>query len=315
MTVLWILLLAAVALSALCSGAETGLYALNPLKVRHRARESAAAAALLRALRSPAGLLATLLVANNLANDLVVQAAIRLLEAAEIDRAEGIAALLLTPLMFLLCDVLPKAWFAHHAEEGMPVVALPLLALRVLLLPLTLPLQALARLIEGRREESAVLGRQEWAALLREGQRAHPGDARVMGAALRALESRGAGLRPFLRPGVPLAPAHATRDDAVRLLHESGLGFVLLARANGAPALLTGSRLLFADSSQPLDAVALPLLPLEPRLDLAGALARMRAAGLGLAWVSGPQGGLLDLEYALSLLAAPAPSTPPLART
>lgn len=314
MTTLWILLLAAGALSALCSGAETGLYALNPLKVRHRARESAAAALLLRALRSPAGLLATLLVAGNLANDLVVQVVIRMFEAAEVARAELLAALLLTPLMFLLCDVLPKTWFAHHAEDGMPLVAPPLMVLRYLLLPLTLPLQGLARLLEGRREESAVLGRQEWAALLRDGQRSHPGDARVMGAALRALEARGAGLRPFLRPGVPVAPSTATREDALRLLAEAGLGFVLLASAKGPPVLLTGSRLLQADPAAPLPAVALPLLPLDPGQDLAAALARMRATGLGLAWVGGPHGGLLDLEYAFSLLAAPAHPAPALAR-
>ncbi len=310
MNPLWLILLCAGALSALCSGAETGIYALNPLKLQHRARRSAATAALLRALRSPGGLLATLLVTNTLANDLVVQAAIRLFEDADFAHAELLAALVLTPLMFVFGDVLPKQWFAQHAEAWMPLFAAPLLLLRLLLLPVTLPLQGLARIFEGRREEAAVLGRQEWAALLREGQRTHPGDARVMGAALRALESRGAGLRAFLRPAVPLAPPHASREDALRLLADGGLGFVLLARPGAHPALLTGTRLLHADAAaQPPD-LATPLLALEPGLDLAGAFQRMRASGLALAWVPGPAGGMLDLEYALSLLAASTPRSP-----
>jgi CBS domain containing-hemolysin-like protein len=307
MNSLWLLLAAAAALSALCSGAETGLYALNPLKIRHRARVSAGAALLLRALRSPGALLATLLVANNLANDLVVQATIRLLESRTIENAELVAALLLTPLMFLLCDVMPKQWFAQHAEATMPLFAWPLLILRVVLLPLTLPLQGLVRLLEGRREEAAVLGRLEWAALFREGQRTHPGEARVMSAALRAVESRGAGLRPFLRPQVPLLNASATREDGLRRLADCGLGFILVARASGTPALLTGARLLQADPAALPGDLATPLLPLPSGLDLAGALHRLRESGVALAWVTEGAGGFFDLEYALSLLAAPDP--------
>jgi hypothetical protein len=311
-SLLWLLLLVAAALSALCSGAETGFYALNPLKIRSRARESAVAAVLLRALRSPGGLLATLLVANNLANDLVVQAAIRLLEDAAVPRAELVAAIVLTPLMFLCCDVLPKQWFALHAESWMSFLAWPLQLLRLLLLPVTLPLQGLARLLEGRRAEAAVLGRQEWAALLREGQSARSGDARVMGAALRALESRGAGLHAFLRPGVPVAAAGASREQLLHCLAAGAAGYVLLARPAAPPLLLRGTRLLSAPPESDPTAAATPLLQLDPRFDLAAALRELRAGGERLAWVGGPTGGLLDLEYALALLAAPAaPARPP----
>lgn len=308
----WALLLLGLglAVSALCSGSETGLYALNPLKLRHSARGSATAALLLRVLRSPAGFLATLLVANNAANDALVHAAIALLAAAGVPDAPLWATLALTPVVFLFGEMLPKQWMAVHAASAMPALAWPLAALRLLLLPVTLPLVLLARLFEGRSEEAAVLGRQQWAALLREGEGSAPGEARVMRAALRALESRGRGLAPFLRPGVPLLPRGAPRERVDAAFAAPGAGFVLVERGERAPAVLTGARWLRAAAAEPDPAgLAAPLLALEPDCDLADALAAMRRAGVALAWVPAAEakaaGGLLDLEYALSLLTAP----------
>ncbi len=299
------LFLLALALSAFCSGAETGFYALNPLKLRHAARESASARLLLRVIRSPAGLLATLLVANNLANDLLVQAAIALADGLGVPDAAFWSALALMPLAFVFCDMLPKQWMAVHAETGMPALAWPLAFLRVVLWPVAVPLMLLARALAGGRARAAVLGRMHWAELLREGERSHPGEARAMRAALGALESRGSGLTKFLRPAQPLLPASVGREEALRALAASGVGFVLLRQDGAAPALLTGARLLQSDPALAPAQLARPLLVLDERTDLAAAFLRLREAGAGLAWAGGSAGGLLDLEYALSLLAAP----------
>ncbi len=314
----WLVLGAALAVSALCSGAETGLYALNPLKVRHAARTSASSVLLLKLLRSPAALLATLLVANNIANDALVHSAILLFAAFGVHDAPLWATLALTPLVFVFGEMLPKQWMAVHAEQIMPALTWPLAVLRLLLLPVALPLLLLARLTEGRRERAPLLGRQQWAALLREGEHSDPGEARVMRAALRALESRGHGLGAFLRPRVPRLAANASREEAQNALASAGSGFLLLERAPDPPRLLTGSRLLLAEPSRAITDLATPLLRLDPALDLAGALSEMREASVALAWVqesAGQAGGLLDLEYALSLLTAPPsvasrPSTP-----
>lgn len=318
MTLEWFVLLFTLAVYALCSGSETGLFALNPLKIRHAARNSTAAALLLRLTRSPAVFLSTITVAINLANDAMVQAAIEILQSYSVADAALWATLILTPLLFVLGDVLPKQWMAVHAETTMPALAWPLAALRLLMLPLALPLLLVARIFEGRRDEAGVLGRQQWAALLREGERSAPGDARVMGAALRALEARGRGLAPFLRSGVPSLPQHAGRELVLETLAAHGGGFLLLERPEGPPALLTGTRLLQSAGAQEPAALATPLLTLPAHCDLAGALAIMRAAGVALAWTPAPAGapktggGLLDLEYALSLLTAPpAPASRP----
>lgn len=306
------LFLLALLLSALCSGAETGFYALNPLKLRHAARQSASALLLLRVIRSPAGLLATLLIANNAANDLLVQAGISVAQSLGVADAAFWSTLLLLPVVFIFCDMLPKQWMAVHAERSMPALAWPLAALRLLLWPLAAPLIFLARALDGGQERAAVLGRQQWAELLREGERSHPGEARAMRAALGALESRGAGLTKFLRPQPPVLPAEASREEALRALAAGGLGFVLLRPAGAAPALLTGARLLQSDPQQQPAGLARPLLALDARTDLADAFRRLREARAGMAWVGGAAGGLLDLEYALSLLAAPpAPAASP----
>lgn len=307
----WFVLLLTLAIYALCSGSETGLFALNPLKIRHAARNSAAAAMLLRLTRSPAVFLATVTVAINLANDAMVQAAIEILQSYQVVDPALWTTLILTPLLFVVGDMLPKQWMAVHAESTMPALAWPLAILRLLMLPLALPLLLIARLFEGRRDEAGVLGRQQWAALLREGQRSSPGDARVMGAALRALEARGKGLAPFLRGGVPRLPITADRAQVLDALAAHGGGFVLLEDSGRPPVLLTGSRLLQSRPGQAPAALATPLLTLPPRCDLAGALAVMRSAGVALAWLPAAPGGaksgdgLLDLEYALSLLTAP----------
>jgi hypothetical protein len=303
------LFLLAFVFSALCSGAETGFYALNSVKLRHAARDSASVRLLLRIIRSPAGFLATLLVANNIANDLLVQTGIILAENLGVEDAAFWSALALMPIAFIFCDMLPKQWMAVHAETSMPALAWPLAIMRVLLWPIAAPLIALARALGGGSARSAVLGRLEWAELLREGERSHPGEARAMRAALGALESRGSGLTKFLRPQLTLVPAGASREDALRALAAGGLGFLVLQQPGAAPSLLTGARLLQSDPNLTPAQLARPLLQLDPHTDLADAFRRLREAGMGLAWVGGTPGGLLDLEYALSLLAAP--PTPP----
>lgn len=318
MTLEWLLLLLTLAVYALCSGAETGLFALNPLKVRHAARTSTSAAMLLRLLRSPAAFLASLTVAINIANDVMVTAAIEILQHYQVGDAALWATLVLTPALFVFGDMAPKQWMAIHAESTMPTLAWPLTILRALMLPLALPLRLLARLVEGRRDEAAVLGRQQWTALLREGEQSAPGEARVMSAALRALEARGRGLAPFLRAGVPRVAADAGRAQVFDELSAHGAGYVLLEQPSSAPKLLSASRLLHGPQDQEPAALARPLLALPADCDLAGALASMRAAGAAHAWIAPPAGsakgvgGLLDLEYALSLLTAPpAPANRP----
>ena len=299
-----LLLLLGLAGSALCAGAETGFYGINAMRLRHLAGESRTAALLARVVRSPAGLITALLVGNNLANDLVVRAGIRVAELAGAGEPAVLATATLTPLVFLFGEVLPKQWALRAPTRRMLAMTAPLAVLRLVMLPVTAPLVAATRLAGGKGE--AALARRQFEALLLEGEGHAPGEARVMTAALRALDSRGKGLEPFLRTELPRIPAHASRRVAQEAA-AAGPDLVLMERPGLPPALLVSARLLDADSSVAPASLAVPLLVLPPEADLADALSRMRTFGVAYAWARLEDGreGLCDLEYALSLLLSP----------
>lgn len=123
----WALLsLGGVVLSVLCSGCEMGVYAVN--RVRLHVRSSAGTgqadrlAVMLNAeLREPGRVLGCLLVGNNIANWCIGMGLTALLTGA--GYSEGaivvISALVLTPVLFVVCDALPKEVFRASAETLM----------------------------------------------------------------------------------------------------------------------------------------------------------------------------------------------------
>ncbi len=106
--------------SAYFSGVETGVYTLNRVRLHLLdARKVPAAVRLRRLVDDPARLLAVLLVGNNAANYLGTFALAVLLEAAGIS---GWWAILLnvglvTPMLFVFGETLPKDLFAAHGDR------------------------------------------------------------------------------------------------------------------------------------------------------------------------------------------------------
>lgn len=311
MTLVILMLLFAIATSAMFAGSETGFYSMNRLRLRHEARQSRSAAMLERVVRSPSAFLATLLIGNNLANDAAVKAAGELCALFGMQRPEFWGALLLTPIIFLFGEVLPKQ-ILLASPRRLISMALPLAFCRVLLWPITVPLAAFAARLEGD-EGSSVLARSQFEALLEEGEQQAPGEARVMTAALRALDSKGKGLGSFLRTDLPTLEPHTTVAEARTALANSveTLALVPLEGESTPPGLLLGSRLALADPEAKLTSLAIPLSQLPDDLDFAGGLTRLRALGVAFAWVEKPGewAGLWDLEYALASLLAPTPSS------
>jgi|FLOH01.1.fsa_nt_gi putative hemolysin len=305
------LLLLALAFSAMFAGSETAFYGLNRLRLRHDAATSRAAALLENVLRSPSAFLATLLIGNNIANDIAVHAATAIGVRVGLESPEFWSTLCLTPLVFLFGEVLPKQLFLDTPRLVIRFAA-PLAVVRLLFWPLTAPLAALARRLDNSSSASP-LARRQLEALLQEGEGHAPGEARVMKAALRAMDSRGKGLRPFLRFDLPMLRPDCSHEDARQRLARSADAIALLDHGSGPPSLLLGTRLVDANPAQPLAAFTLPLLRLPPQLDLAAAVAEMRTYKVAFAWVEKPGewAGLCDLEYALARLLAPAPPVEP----
>ncbi|MEM7626440.1 MAG: CNNM domain-containing protein [Planctomycetota bacterium] len=109
--------------SALYSGMETGAYTINRVRLQVLAdRGQRGAVALRRLLDRPATLLATLLIGNNLANYLGTFGLAVLLENMELRDWQTIVlnTLIVTPLLFVFGETLPKDTMALHGDRLMP---------------------------------------------------------------------------------------------------------------------------------------------------------------------------------------------------
>lgn len=108
--------------SAVYSGLETGAYRLNRVRLQNLAHQGRTDAVLLRKLlASPTVLLSTLLIGNNLANYMGTAGLTFLLEARGLSewRVVVFNILLVTPLLFVFGETLPKDLFGRYSDRLM----------------------------------------------------------------------------------------------------------------------------------------------------------------------------------------------------
>ncbi|XAM00133.1 CNNM domain-containing protein [Phycisphaeraceae bacterium D3-23] len=160
-TQLWVwvgLMVVGFAGSALFSGMETGCYRLNRVRLFVRsARKERAAIVLDKLISRPAALLGTLLVGNNMANYLGTAALGIILGSLALAEWQVILVntLLVTILLLIFGETLPKNLFASHADRFMYPLARPLRILHwlytvTLVLPVVVLVSKLAvRLVGG----------------------------------------------------------------------------------------------------------------------------------------------------------------------
>lgn len=124
-----VVLLLAVAASLTFSGAETGAYCLNRARHRLRVDEGLRRALMVDVLtRDMTGYVAVILVGNNIANSSVSVVATLLCEELMLPRPELVATVLAVPLLFVVCELIPKDLFRRHADSLTYMVA-PFIAL------------------------------------------------------------------------------------------------------------------------------------------------------------------------------------------
>ena len=134
MTLWWLLGLAALLfLSAIASGSEIGLYSLNRVKLRYRVEAGDRRFTLLNRLVHPVGsTVVSILIANNLAA-LALTAHMDLVMAGW---SEGmrllVTTLLLTPLLLVFGEFVPKQLFRKHSDSLMPRLSLVIWLWRLL---------------------------------------------------------------------------------------------------------------------------------------------------------------------------------------
>lgn len=116
----WLMAVAGLCGSALYSGMETGVYQLNRVRLHLLVDAGDRRATLLeRMVAYPNRVLGTLLIGNNVANYLASMGISGLLAAMAYNdwQIVGITALILTPLLFVFGEVLPKDMFRTNTDR------------------------------------------------------------------------------------------------------------------------------------------------------------------------------------------------------
>jgi CBS domain containing-hemolysin-like protein len=133
-----LIILACMVLSAFFSSSETALLRLHAHQVEHDVRdaEGPEPLAVRNLLRSTSHLLVTILLGNNVVNILGVAVASALAVSFFGEQAGVlVATAVMTVLVLVFCEVLPKAVAASHARSVAHVVALPLYVIHFVLRP------------------------------------------------------------------------------------------------------------------------------------------------------------------------------------
>lgn len=116
----WGLLFGGVIACGIFAGLETGMYSLNRVRLHLLAdRGQPSARILQRLIHRPNRLLSTLLIGTNIATNITTSAVGVLLHSLELEQWQVIIAdvLIVTPLLFVFAETLPKDLFAAHADR------------------------------------------------------------------------------------------------------------------------------------------------------------------------------------------------------
>lgn len=146
-TTLIITLIVMVIISAYFSGSETGMMTLNRYRLRHMAKQgNRPAKRVEKLLRKPDRLISLVLIGNNLVN--ILASALGTIVGMRLygDAGVAIATGVLTFVVLVFAEVLPKTIAALYPEK-LPTQRLPVGALQVLMMPLVWLLNTITRIL------------------------------------------------------------------------------------------------------------------------------------------------------------------------
>ncbi|PLY03282.1 MAG: transporter, partial [Desulfuromonas sp.] len=131
-----ILLLILLVFSAFFSGSETALMAIDRLRIKYLVQKKRKGAELLEdTLARPDRLLGAILVGNNLVNIAASVIATGLLISLFGDDGEWLTIVILTPVLLVFAEVVPKTYSAQQAEKVSFIVLRPIRWVMLLLTP------------------------------------------------------------------------------------------------------------------------------------------------------------------------------------
>ncbi len=277
-------------LSAMFSGSETGFYCLSSLRVEADAVHGRRSGRLVRWLRRDEyTLLVTILVANNLVNQLLT-----ILTETYVSRSGLVGAAWteiavtagLTPVLFFAAELLPKELFRHRPHLLVGFFAPLIAATRVLLLPIVIPLRGLVHLaVRSMRVEesdlSRALGHESVVDLIAEGARAGRLEPHVERLALNVLALRKTSVERVMVPWgrVEALDTAQPDEDLRRRATHSRFSRLPVVGGDGVLGYVHQIDLLRAGPGARLQDHLRPLPALPPDLSLDRAILRLRRTG------------------------------------
>ncbi|MBE6847576.1 MAG: HlyC/CorC family transporter [Ruminococcus sp.] len=152
-----VLILLLIACSSLFSACETAFSGVNKIRLKHRAKngDRSAAKALAIAERFDRALTA-ILIGNNLVNIASASIGTILFTKWFGESGVGISSLVMTVLVLIFGEILPKSYAKSHADDLAMLFAAPLQGLMWLLTPVIWMFQLLARLVQNKNADPSV---------------------------------------------------------------------------------------------------------------------------------------------------------------
>jgi CBS domain containing-hemolysin-like protein len=170
-------ILACILIEGFFSGSETGIISVSRIRVRHLVEQGSKRAQIIeRLLKKPDRLLATTLVGTNIAMVTASALATTLLEKFSPEKAALYATLIMSPLVLIFAETIPKTVYRYHADRITLRVAYPLRGAYTLLYPIMRLLSFITsfilRLLKAKKKiRSPYVTREELQSLVRMGRR------------------------------------------------------------------------------------------------------------------------------------------------
>ncbi len=229
MIIALILLVVGIFLSAFFSGSETGFYRASRVRIVIAGLDGDRISEyLLKLINNPALFVATTLIGNNFANYLTSLAIVLITKGAtDSNAAEMLAPIMMSPMLFVYGELLPKNLFYQSPNSLLRLAAPAFLLFTCLFAPVAAVLWGMGRMLEWALGESPerirlTLARKEVQQVLEEGMEAgllHP-TQRHLGQSFFLVASKP--VSEFFLPASKVQPIHldSTRDQALKFARQ-----------------------------------------------------------------------------------------------
>lgn len=145
-TELMVIIIVSMLAAGFFAGSETAIVSCSKVRLRSRSKRGSWRARMLeRLLQRPEAFFSIVLVGTNLAVIACTAAATALAVRHWGDRGAAIATVMMTPLLLIVGEVIPKSAFLYHADRVAVTVSPLIRFMEFILLPLVVPATMLAR--------------------------------------------------------------------------------------------------------------------------------------------------------------------------